>query len=144
MPSGENVLCVTDPQDDRTSMILSLASAVLSIIGSSLTITYFSILLKKNKDNPNGNLTLYKLILLLGICDLFGALFICIQDSQLLVWSAAYNKIRCSIFRIAIQFFYTSTFFWTSFIAVVIFKEIQEYKVRTGNVIEHFPVCGLF
>lgn len=132
MDSNGEVLCITGPKEDRISMILSLVSSALSMVGSLTTIFYFSILLGKKRSDGNNN-TLNKLILILGICDFLGALFICVQDSQLLLWSSAYSRTRCSIFRMAIQFFYTSTFFWTSFIAIVIFKETKDYKVSEGK-----------
>jgi len=134
----------------------NLTASSLSLFGSiAIIINYF---LYANKAQ-----LLYKLILNLCIADFGGSLSICISQILLLTESDAYDIVLCKFFRAAINFFFVSSFCWTSSISLHIFvcsrqraqipqvwfhvfswgiPAILTTVLITGDMIEIEPVSG--
>jgi len=103
--------------DDTHTLIVytaNLAASALSLFGSLAIIINYIYYANKSQ-------LLYKLIFFLSVADLGGSLSICVSQTFLLVDEATYGIVECKIFRAAINFFYVSSFCWTSSICLHIF-----------------------
>jgi len=101
---------------------LNLASSCLSVFGSAAIIINY--IFFANKTQP-----LYKLILFLSVADFGGSLFISI--SQILLFLHHFDDLPygidlCRVLRAFINFFFVSSFFWTSAIALHIYVSSRQ------------------
>lgn len=100
--------------DDLERYSVNLASSCLSLFGSAAIILNYIIFANKSQ-------LLYKLIFFLSLTDFGGSLAICI--SQVLLFLHTYDGLGygldlCKVFRALINFFFVSSFFWTSGISL--------------------------
>jgi len=100
--------------DDLELYSLNLAASVLSLLGSIAIIINYIFYANKSQH-------LYKLIFFLSLADVGGSLSIATSQVLLFLHSydgLAYGVITCKVFRALINFFFVSSFFWTSGIAL--------------------------
>lgn len=100
--------------DDLERYSVNLASSCLSLFGSAAIILNYIIFANKSQ-------LLYKLIFFLSLADFGGSLAISI--SQVLLFLHTYDGLGygldlCKVFRAGVNFFFVSSFFWTSGISL--------------------------
>lgn len=100
--------------DDLERYSVNLASSCLSLFGSAAIILNYIIFANKSQH-------LYKLIFFLSVADFGGSLAISI--SQIFLFLHTYDGLGygldlCKVFRAGVNFFFVSSFFWTSAISL--------------------------
>lgn len=101
---------------------LNLASSCLSLFGSAAIIINFIFFANREQ-------ALYKLIFFLSVTDFGGSLAIAVSQIALFLHhfdDVGYGISMCKVFRACINFFFVSSFFWTSAIALHIWVSCKQ------------------
>lgn len=118
----------------------SFVSSSFSVIGSAATIGSFLFHLDKNKRAQH----LFQFIFFLAIADFFASLSL--AGSVVLWWISkdAYNMPVCITLRAFPQFFFVSSFIWTSIIAFHLFRATQQQATGKSTYIGyHVAAWGI-
>jgi len=114
---------------------VNLGSSALSLFGSLAII--FNYIFFSNKSQ-----LLYKLIFYLSVADFGGSLSICISQLLLIADPDGYSLTLCKLFRACINFFFVSSFMWTSAISLHIFVSSKQ-RAQIPQVWFHLVCWGI-
>jgi hypothetical protein len=98
---------------------VNLGSSALSFFGSLAIILNYIFFTNKSQ-------LMYKLIFYLSVADFGGSLSICISQLLLIADPDGYSLLLCKVFRACINFFFVSSFCWTSAISLHIFVSSKQ------------------
>jgi len=105
------------------SYYANLFAAILSVCGAFVII--FSYVGSPQIERSR---TLTKLILCLSLADLCSSGGVAISQAFLMIAPEDYSNIACITLRCIIQFGFVAAFFWTTTIAVFLYREISNFE----------------